>query len=148
VKIANVSRNISKYWKSESFVWFGQDFKTGFDALNADIFTTFYRYDQIWLLRMHTGAHRYGSIEAALIRRSNIGWGRFFLELNMREEKEGGEEKGEIAMLYTIVINILWWGLVLHYGLWWLFWWFNKWIKLSESSGNYCSYCGICGIKY
>jgi hypothetical protein len=29
------------------------------------------------------------------------------LELNMREEKEGGEEKGEIAMLYTIVINIL-----------------------------------------
>jgi len=28
-------------------VWFGQDFKTGFDALNADTFTTFYRYDQI-----------------------------------------------------------------------------------------------------
>jgi len=36
--IANVLRNISKYWKSESFVWFGQDFKTGFDALNADTF--------------------------------------------------------------------------------------------------------------
>jgi len=31
-------RNISKYWKSESFVWFGQDFKTGFDDLNADTF--------------------------------------------------------------------------------------------------------------
>ena len=51
--IANVLRNISKYWKSELFVWFGQDFKTGFDALNADTFTTFYRYDQIWLLRTH-----------------------------------------------------------------------------------------------
>jgi len=57
VILANVSRNISKYWKSESFVWFGQDFKTGFDALNADTFYhKFYRYDQIWLLRMHTEA--------------------------------------------------------------------------------------------
>jgi hypothetical protein len=43
---------------------------------------------------MHTGAHRYGSIEAALIRRSNIGWGRFFSELNLREEKKRVVKKG------------------------------------------------------
>ena len=150
-----IKKYFKGYWKSESFVWFGQDFKTGFDALNADTFYhKFYRYDQIWLLRMRTSLWIYWSSfnnqETVKHRMGPISLGA----QRIREERGWWKGRnGEIAMIYyTIVINILWWGLVLHYGLWWLFiWWFNKWIKLSsESSGNYCSsYCGICGsIKY
>jgi len=63
--IANVSRNISKYWKSESFVWFGQDFKTGFDDSNADIFYHILPIrPNMTIVEMHW-AHLYGSIEAA-----------------------------------------------------------------------------------